>query len=474
MSRLHRPDKDSSQNKLQRSMMVVVTDDGLPHNKPRQRKQISSSRGISQYGLQSQKQEEKKDEIHQLYIPTLRSIVHGRTCLVCLIIMLLLSLFSNVTESHVRSTGARVFSFQLQPRVVFLDNPYHTRQDYTNSSWIPTKNVSGKEMSFSHADEANKRSTTPYDKKQTGCSSIAEWQSESAKPNCNSIHEVGMRVGSEMKHLDSGGFKDVWQHLQEDGNPENFVLKTTIYRKGFSETYLDKHRRDALVMEQATKSPHVLNIHAYCAFSNVVERASGTLQNWIQDYRQEAKPESLLKLALAVAEGVEQSQLYHKGMPTVAHADIKSSQFLFTTSNSGPVLKINDFNRCRFLTSKRYPSICNFTIPNKHKGSTMRSPEEYTDNAGQNDKIDVFSTGSVLYQIITGKVPFQGESFEEAMEMIKSGKAPPLSEEMSLDPSILAIVEVMRKCRKYSESDRPSSSDVSELLRDALERYEKE
>lgn len=439
------------------------------HGHPRRR---PSRRGPSNYGLQSERGEQNN---HELDIPKGRyctsKMPRQMPCLVCLVIVMLHSILRFREPVEYSSAIPKQF-FEFQPRVIFLDTPYKVRQAFSSSKWIQIREVSGTDLSFRH-DERRKIASAALDMEQGGCKFISSWQSESARPNCNSIHEVGMRIGYELKHLDSGGFKDVWQPLDGNGHPENFILKTTIYRKGFSESYLDKHRRDALVMEQGTKSPHVLNLHAYCAFSNVVERASGTLQNWIQNYRQESNSTSVLKLALAVAEGVEQSQLYHNGMPTVAHADVKSSQFLFTAGSAGPVLKINDFNRCRFLTSKRYPSICNFTIPNKHKGSTMRSPEEYTDDAGQNDKIDVYSTGSILYQMVTGSVPFQGESFAEAMEMIKSGKAPLLRKESITDQSITTMVQVMEKCWTYRASDRPASSTVSKLLRDALERVQK-
>eukprot|EP00980_Cylindrotheca_fusiformis_P015149 scaffold4183_cov137-Cylindrotheca_fusiformis.AAC.12 len=440
---------------------------------PRRRREVPLRTGVSREGLAEPKTGEEDLEERRLANICLRfwtsKVSSRRKCLTLVIILLLQLTFMRVRES------LSLWQYELPhngKRVIFLETIYARGGGFARSSRIATNAVSGVDMSFGQKRE-RRRSSSALNSNLDVCPYIAPWQSESSKPNCNVIHELGMRIGIELKHLDSGGLKDVWQPVDENGNPGSFVLKTTVYSKGFSESYLDKHRRDALVMDQATKSPHVLDIHAYCAFSNVVERAVGTLQHWIMDSRQEeVDPKSLLTLALAVAEGVEQSQLYYKGMPTVAHADIKSSQFLFTEREDRQVLKLNDFNRCRFLTSRKHPSICNFTIPNVHKGSRMRSPEEYSDHAGQNDKIDVFSTGSVFYHMITGEVPFQGESFEEAVEFIKSGEAPLVGEEVGTDPGTTAILEVMHKCRAYLESDRPSSSDVSNLLRRALEELQ--
>jgi hypothetical protein len=108
-------------------------------------------------------------------------------------------------------------------------------------------------------------------------------------------------------------------------------------------------------------------------------------------------------------------------LPTIARADIESSPFLFVSyGDTEPRPKLNDFNRCRFLTKTRFGGkICDFTIPNKHNGSKMRSPEVYTDRAGQSDKIDVFSMGSVFYHLLSGKVPVYEESFLDALEKAK-------------------------------------------------------
>lgn len=228
---------------------------------------------------------------------------------------------------------------------------------------------------------------------------------------------------------------------------------------------MDKHRRDALVMDEATKSPNVLNLFAYCAFSNIVERAQGTLSSWLENNRKDATPETLMRLALQVADGVEQSHLYHNGRATIAHADIKSSQFLFVSSGgSDPVLKLNDFNRCRFLTANFF-GVCNFFIPNKHNGSTMRSPEEYMDHGGQTDKIDVFSTGSVFYHILSGEVPFKDYEFRKAVKNIKSGAKLPLSNKIISNPRLFPLIDAMDKCRQLNPKSRPTSKDVARLLR---------
>jgi serine/threonine protein kinase len=214
-------------------------------------------------------------------------------------------------------------------------------------------------------------------------------------------------------------------------------------------------------------------MYGYCGHSGLVEAATGTLQNWLRSFRKKVDPLELLQVAVLVAHGVADMHLYHNGMPTVAHADIKVSQFLMIKSGRSLTFKINDFNRGRFLTSQNPPEICPFYIGGKHKGSTSRAPEEYKEGGALTDKIDVFSLGSVLYYILTGEAPFEKEVvYAHAIANITSGVDAPLPKavEHSADPSIIAIVDTMQKCRQLRAEDRPNSREVANLLTEALGR----
>ena len=435
----------------------------------------------------------------------------------------------------------------------------------------------------------------------TNCPYVApSFQEVSSAPStCNTVHEVSLRVyvpnksavnsntnaynypdpveHYRIKHLDAGGFKDVWYVVNEDprfppsqeassssSQPninEDFVLKTTVYDNDNTLNELDKHRRDALVMEQATASQYVLNMYGYCAFSNLVQVASGgTLKHWRDEIFEETKgyydsddnakeveatknnkdksdtaalgrrpnkirqyhPPSrsnsdvvhekateILQLAYQLAKGIADMQLFHPVktsssgdghgghgyettlLPTVAHADLKPAQFLLvptkttrksaTRSANGGVdeqyttysFRINDFNRCRFLTynPKTY-TICPFQISTSHKGSTMRSPEEYTKRGKQDDKIDVYSFGSIIYFILTGKSPFEGiKKYKDAQSLIINGTEPYIEKEIlqTTNKQIKLLIKVMRLCRQKERIDRPYSYEIVDMLEDGME-----
>jgi hypothetical protein len=163
------------------------------------------------------------------------------------------------------------------------------------------------------------------DSKETGCPFVADWQEKSGGyPTCNLLHELGLQMGrsglsNRLEHLADGAFKDVWKVMVEDDTPTAYVLKTTVYKRDFSPGLFDKHRKDALIMGQATASPYVLNIHAYCAYSNLVESMPLSLEDWIDEKQETAEPIDLLRVAYQVAQGVADMHLFHNGTATMAH-----------------------------------------------------------------------------------------------------------------------------------------------------------
>ncbi|KAL3941393.1 MAG: hypothetical protein SGBAC_004251 [Bacillariaceae sp.] len=203
--------------------------------------------------------------------------------------------------------------------------------------------------------------------------------------------------------INEGAFKQVWQPHLENGEPTDFVLKTTFFND-YSEEDLLGDQQDGLVMERTTAT----------------------------------------------------------------HADIKGSQYLETSPGQ---FRLNDFNRGSLLTSKDLKNICPFYLPGvHHKGSTMRAPEEYEDNAPQDDKIDVFSLGSSLYQLLTGEPPFARIPKTEAMESIRTGRQPKMPE--YTDPCLVAIQKAVKMCRQSNAKDRPWSRDVADFIRKELEKQE--
>jgi len=340
--------------------------------------------------------------------------------------------------------------------------------------------ISEKRSQTLHKDSWYERHRVVLQDEDTGCPFVDDFQKTKPNPTCNTIHEVGLHVTPMEKpvmyrldFINEGAFKQVWQPYFENGEEAPFVLKTTFFND-YTESDLLLDQQDALVMERTTASNYVVSMYGYCHFTNLVQQAKGTLSHWIRKNGRHASSLDLLRIADMMAQGVKDMHMFTKTknghlLPTIAHADIKGSQFLETSPGE---FRLNDFNRGSLLTSKDYEHICPFYLPGvHHKGSTMRSPEEYEDNAPQDDKVDVFSLGSSLYNLLTGDVPFGDlDDAKTAMENIRKGV--PLEMLEVSDPSIQAIEKAITMCRQFKAKDRPWSWEVADFIRKELEIQE--
>ena len=66
---------------------------------------------------------------------------------------------------------------------------------------------------------------------------------------------------------------------------------------------------------------------------------------------------------------------------------------------------------------------CQVTIPSAPGGA--RAPEEYKSER-LTEKLDIFSTGHVLYAILTGRKPWDDLWGSQVKKLVKEGKKPPI------------------------------------------------
>lgn len=93
----------------------------------------------------------------------------------------------------------------------------------------------------------------------------------------------------------------------------------------------------------------------------------------------------------------------------------------------------------------------------------IRSPEHL------DERTNVWAVGIIIYEMLTGHVPFSGESTAEVFQNILTGNYVPLQfVDERLPPSLGALVDA---CLQLDENDRPSSAaSLGAMLREALGR----
>jgi WD40 repeat protein/serine/threonine protein kinase len=119
--------------------------------------------------------------------------------------------------------------------------------------------------------------------------------------------------------------------------------------------------------------------------------------------------EDRLKLFRQVCEGVQYA--HQKG---IIHRDIKPSNILVTVEGDRAVPKIIDFGIAKAVT-QQFAEGTLFTQQGQLLGTPEYMSPEQTDLAIQDidTRLDIYSLGVVLYQLLAGVLPFGRESFEK-------------------------------------------------------------
>jgi len=143
------------------------------------------------------------------------------------------------------------------------------------------------------------------------------------------------------------------------------------------------------------------------------------------------------------------------------HRDIKPANILITKDD---VVKLSDFGIARAVSQQTMT----MTRPGMVMGSVYYLSPEQAQGLELTEASDLYSVGIVLYQMLTGKLPFTGESPVTVALKHISDPAPPLDPSAGVSPALASIVSKL--LQKQPENRFGSASEVASALREARER----
>ena len=213
------------------------------------------------------------------------------------------------------------------------------------------------------------------------------------------------------------------------------------------EEFIEKFHREAQAAARLSH-PNIVNIYDVGASGDdhyiVMEYVPGrTLKELIQQ-RGHLAPEEALTITGEIAEA-----LAHAHANGLVHCDIKPHNILMM---NGQTAKVADFGIARAVTESTMTYSGNvigsvhYFSPEQAKG-TMITP-----------KSDVYSLGVVLYEMLTGELPFTGENpVSIAMKHLQDEPTPV----RRIDPDIPPVVEALvSRMMAKDPAMRPSSEEV--------------
>eukprot|EP00928_Gymnodinium_smaydae_P090652 TRINITY_DN7441_c0_g2_i1.p1 TRINITY_DN7441_c0_g2~~TRINITY_DN7441_c0_g2_i1.p1 ORF type:complete len:760 (-),score=84.69 TRINITY_DN7441_c0_g2_i1:127-2406(-) len=146
----------------------------------------------------------------------------------------------------------------------------------------------------------------------------------------------------------------------------------------------------------------------------------------------------------------------HAQSPNIIHGDVKDCNVLVEEAGGRRTAKLLDFGLSRLLTN-----------PDVRVGGTLRwmAPEVIATKPGMaSTKVDVFSFGRLLYQVMTGRVPLDGRTPIEIRSAAQNGKCLPLQWPDSM-PLLQATKDLCNLCSRATPSARPDMIHVQSTLR---------
>ncbi|MEM9493073.1 MAG: protein kinase, partial [Myxococcota bacterium] len=172
-------------------------------------------------------------------------------------------------------------------------------------------------------------------------------------------------------------------------------------------------------------------------------------------------PERALAIAFQVADALNAS--HQRG---IVHRDLKPDNVILLRQRDHEFVKVLDFGIAK-LTNDREPN-----SRRTRTGVVMGTPQymspEQCDGAGHIDhRTDVYALGILLFEMLTGQVPFRGEGYGMVLALHLT-QPPPLPS--SITPAIPPHVEamVLKALEKNPNARYPSMQEFMQALSDPV------
>ena len=241
----------------------------------------------------------------------------------------------------------------------------------------------------------------------------------------------------------TGGMYDVYK-AKDHALGRYVAIK--VLKSEFSEdtNFVSKFRTEAQ-SAAVLEHPNIVNIYDVGSENGihyiVMEYVEGiTLKTYIEKKGQLTYKEAL-SIAIQVGRGIQAAHAKN-----IVHRDIKPQNIIISTDGK---VKVTDFGIARAVSEN--------TIHSDVMGSVHYASPEQARNGYVSNRSDIYSLGIVMYEMVTGRVPFDGDStVAVAIQHLQDEMDPPSKYAPNLP---ISLEKIIQKCTQKSPDRRYDSME---------------
>jgi eukaryotic-like serine/threonine-protein kinase len=233
--------------------------------------------------------------------------------------------------------------------------------------------------------------------------------------------------------------------------------------------FADPERKRRFLQEakaaSALNHPNIVTIHGLAEEKGmdfiVMEYVSGKTLDQLNP-RKGLPLKQALKYSLEIADALAAAHA-----AGIVHRDIKPSNIMVTSQDR---IKVLDFGLAKLTDPAGADHMPNSfeTEPGKVMGTAAYMSPEQAEGKSADARSDIFSFGALVYELVTGRRPFQGESALRILSAILSQEPPPVRSLVADAPP--EIEKVVARCLRKDPARRyQHMGDVRLALEEALE-----
>jgi tRNA A-37 threonylcarbamoyl transferase component Bud32 len=233
-----------------------------------------------------------------------------------------------------------------------------------------------------------------------------------------------------------------------------------------SKTMIQRFQQEAQAANRI-RHPNIIDIYE---FGELSDGRPFFIMEWLEgnDLEQELRTRGPFSPteALAVMEdlGAALQAAHDVG---IVHRDLKASNILMVPAGNWYHVKLVDFGIAKLLDAESAGS-SELTSTGERLGTPWNMAPEQILGHAVDARTDVYAAGVLLYQILTGVLPFRADTPVEVEELHLKAPPPKASDAAAVPTAVDRVIE--RSLQKTPEQRFASMSEMLHELRDALSR----